>query len=415
MRKGFTLIELLVVIAIIAILAVVVVLTLNPAALLQQSRDSQRVSDMATLTSAINLYNTDQSGASSYSLGSASMSYMSIFDSSATSTAGDQCQGLSMPTAIAYSYHCAASSTYRMVNSTGWIPVNFQNISAGSPLGVLPVDPTNQTSSDLYYTYETNGNQWTLNSFFESSKYAKTMESSGGADPALDETGPGAGTLPDIGRGLVGYWPLDEGTGSTTIDWSGNGNNGTWSGTAAGTSGYYSPGHVWQWGGVFDGATTYVNIPDNAIFDGNIGTWILWFNISTPSAGNGYPLMIKAGNSASINGIVIDEYHGTIGYTVKNATTGVAGAATSYTTSTWHQVALTFNSGGTYNFYLDGSLINSQSTSTSFLITSSTQPLRLGKSVDPYWQVYLGLIGDVRIYNRTLSAAEIQELYNAER
>ena len=47
-KKGFTLIELLIVIAIIAILAVVVVLVLNPAELLRQSRDSQRLSDIST-------------------------------------------------------------------------------------------------------------------------------------------------------------------------------------------------------------------------------------------------------------------------------------------------------------------------------------------------------------------------------
>src|ERR1039458_7608646 len=96
-RKGFTLIELLVVIAIIAILAVVVVLTLNPAELLRQSRDANRVSDLATLNAAINIYNTDQSGASTYSLGAASTSNPSIYDPAATSTAGDQCQGLGMP------------------------------------------------------------------------------------------------------------------------------------------------------------------------------------------------------------------------------------------------------------------------------------------------------------------------------
>src|SRR5208337_1332087 len=60
-RKGFTLIELLVVIAIIAILAVVVILTLNPAELLRQSRDSNRVSDFATLKSALGLYGADVS------------------------------------------------------------------------------------------------------------------------------------------------------------------------------------------------------------------------------------------------------------------------------------------------------------------------------------------------------------------
>jgi len=79
-RRGFTLIELLVVIAIIAILAVVVVLTLNPAELLRQSRDANRVSDMATLTSALNLYLTDQGGGSGFSLGNASNTGISVPD-----------------------------------------------------------------------------------------------------------------------------------------------------------------------------------------------------------------------------------------------------------------------------------------------------------------------------------------------
>ncbi len=31
----------------------------------------------------------------------------------------------------------------------------------------------------------------------------------------------------DIAEGLVAYWPLDEGTGTTTVDASGTGNEGT--------------------------------------------------------------------------------------------------------------------------------------------------------------------------------------------
>jgi prepilin-type N-terminal cleavage/methylation domain-containing protein len=52
-RHDFTLIELLVVIAIIAILSVIVILTLNPAQLLMQARDSNRISDMSTLNDAL--------------------------------------------------------------------------------------------------------------------------------------------------------------------------------------------------------------------------------------------------------------------------------------------------------------------------------------------------------------------------
>ena len=142
LRSAFTLIELLVVIAIIAILAVVVVLTLNPAELLRQSRDSNRISDMAALNSVLGLYNTDQSGVSGFFLGSSSVVYVSIPDPAATTTAGTNCVTMGLPTLPAtYSYHCAASSTYRNVNGQGWIPVNLSSISAGTPISNFPIDP----------------------------------------------------------------------------------------------------------------------------------------------------------------------------------------------------------------------------------------------------------------------------------
>ncbi len=164
-HKGFTLIELLVVIAIIAILAVVVVLTLNPAQLLAQSRDANRLSDLATLNSAINLYNTDQSGASTYSLGLSSTTYVSLSDSSST------CGDLGGNFTTGGYFTCASSANYRNASSTGWIPINFNAISAGSPISSLPVDPTNSTSSNLYYSYQTNGTTFRLVATPESQKY----------------------------------------------------------------------------------------------------------------------------------------------------------------------------------------------------------------------------------------------------
>jgi prepilin-type N-terminal cleavage/methylation domain-containing protein len=168
-RQAFTLIELLVVIAIIAILAVVVVLTLNPAELLRQSRDSTRLSDFSTLTSALNLYNIDQSGSLGYSLGSSNVTYVSVPDPTATTTAGTDCSGLGFPSGGAF--HCAASSTFKNVNGTGWIPVNLSNISSGAPISNLPVDPVNTTSSNQYYTYQANGGTFKLRAVPESQKY----------------------------------------------------------------------------------------------------------------------------------------------------------------------------------------------------------------------------------------------------
>ncbi|HVV39360.1 MAG TPA: LamG-like jellyroll fold domain-containing protein, partial [Candidatus Paceibacterota bacterium] len=41
----------------------------------------------------------------------------------------------------------------------------------------------------------------------------------------------------------------------------------------------------------------------------------------------------------------------------------------------------------------------------------TNQPLRLGKSVDTYWQALAGSLDDVRVYNRVLSATEVRQLY----
>lgn len=176
--QGFTLIELLVVIAILAVLAVVVVLTLNPAGLLQESRDANRLSDLSTLVHAISLYQVDVMTAS---LGSASTTYISVFDPTATTTAGDQCQGLAMVTSSAFSWQCAAPKNYQSANGTGWLPVSFNLLSTGSPLGSLPVDPVNQTSSGHFYTYETNATQYEVTADLESTKYQLLEASDGGA------------------------------------------------------------------------------------------------------------------------------------------------------------------------------------------------------------------------------------------
>src|SRR3989337_4252217 len=58
-RKGFTLVELLIVITILVILGIFVILLINPAEILAKSRDSQRISDLATMKGAMQLFLTD--------------------------------------------------------------------------------------------------------------------------------------------------------------------------------------------------------------------------------------------------------------------------------------------------------------------------------------------------------------------
>ncbi|MDP3729466.1 MAG: type II secretion system protein, partial [bacterium] len=57
--RGFTLVELTIVIGILTILGSAAVILLNPAELYQRVRDSARISDLRTLSDAINLYTVE--------------------------------------------------------------------------------------------------------------------------------------------------------------------------------------------------------------------------------------------------------------------------------------------------------------------------------------------------------------------
>jgi prepilin-type N-terminal cleavage/methylation domain-containing protein len=172
-KTGFTLIELLVVIAIIAVLAVVVILTLNPAQLLAQARDSNRISDFATLKSSLSLYATDVNSTTPM-YGVAAYTGGGIFGLFTANT-GTSTATSSYNSAAAGNWGflggevAVASTTSRAVNGTGWIPVNLSAISSGAPISVLPVDPTDAGS--LMYIYAATSTTFKLASKMESSKY----------------------------------------------------------------------------------------------------------------------------------------------------------------------------------------------------------------------------------------------------
>ena len=179
-KKGFTLIELLVVIAIIAILSVVVILTLNPAELLRQSRDSNRISDMSVLKSAVSFYLVS---VPTPALGTSTWCYIGASSGNATSMAG--CM-VFFKTATSTGGGQVVSSTARTVDGTGWIPINFNAITAGgSPIGQLPIDPSNNDQVHFYaYTASTTGNVFKLDAHMESAKY-----SNGGSNDVVSTDG----------------------------------------------------------------------------------------------------------------------------------------------------------------------------------------------------------------------------------
>src|SRR5690348_13507790 len=129
--KGFTLIELLVVIAIIAILSIVVILTLNPAELLRQSRDSNRISDLSVTKSAISFYLASvTSPALNSPAGVATTSAVCYMDTTlANATTSLNC-GVFFQSMTGGAVSSTNYSLSTAVDGTGWIPINFSTSSA---------------------------------------------------------------------------------------------------------------------------------------------------------------------------------------------------------------------------------------------------------------------------------------------
>jgi len=165
--KAFTLIELLIVIGILAILATAVLLVINPVQLVKQSRDGNRMTEITQIDQALLLYQSF--GGSSSSMGSHNVVYISLPSNE------QDCGDLDLPDLVGgYVYACKPSSTYRNIDGTGWIPVDFTRIQSqvGALFSYLPIDLVNSSESNLYYTY-INGS-WALSATLESERYLST-------------------------------------------------------------------------------------------------------------------------------------------------------------------------------------------------------------------------------------------------
>ena len=176
MTRGFTLIELIIVIGIIAVLGTVSVLSLNPAQLFAQARDTTRMSDLATLQTALNLYMADVMPADLDGAGGAFICGTN-FGSSVVGAA-EQFAGTPV----------IAQAGVRTTGGLGWVPVNFGSMTGiSSPIATLPIDPTNTSANNLNYQYSCDNTAKTfeLDAVLESTKYApKMVNTADGGDAA---------------------------------------------------------------------------------------------------------------------------------------------------------------------------------------------------------------------------------------
>ena len=188
-KKGFTLIELLIVIGIVAILATITLLVLNPVEMLRKARDGKRISELKTISDAINL---SIAQIPPLNIGQNLYVYVSLPDSSLT------CNNHNLPdlAGSGRTYRCADQANYRRTDGSGWIPVNFDSLPS-KVLAILPIDPVNNNAnqSGLYYTYAPGS--WELNAKMESQKYQP-----GGQNDISLADGGDASALYEVGSNL---------------------------------------------------------------------------------------------------------------------------------------------------------------------------------------------------------------------
>jgi hypothetical protein len=197
---------------------------------------------------------------------------------------------------------------------------------------------------------------------------------------------------------LVGAWGFDEPTGATAVDGSGRGNNGTINGPVRSSAG--------KFGGAlsFDGVNDLVTIPDADTLDLTTGmTMEAWIR---PSAvGSAWrTVMLKEQPGSLIYSLYAGDGTGRAATDVfTNADKGLSGGS-ALATDTWTHLAATYD-GANLRLYVNG--VQAASKAVTGSIRASTGVLRIGGN-NIWGEWFAGLIDEVRLYNKALTATEIQ-------
>lgn len=234
-------------------------------------------------------------------------------------------------------------------------------------------------------------------------------------DIVINSSGLISGRVED---GIIGYWHFDEVTSTSAYDASGNGYTGT-----------ITNGPVWQSGTSckvagcidFDGDNDFVltGLPVSTV--GNVFTLSVWVKAdSFRSDGSGIGNRILTGwrSAASsrwtMGGTVTTGNVFAIGIT-NTSGSFIRSTGSTLSTGQWYHLAMTYD-GSRMIGYLNG--VQDISPTTVSIWTTTNSNVRIGiydegQSTQAARRAWDGIIDEIRIYNRALSADEIKAIYEA--
>lgn len=216
-----------------------------------------------------------------------------------------------------------------------------------------------------------------------------------------------------ITSGLLAWWKMDDGSGSSAADSSGNGNTGTLINSPTWTTGKINGGLQ-----LTSASSQYVDIVGSSGVADNLDNFTVccWFNMS------GGPveqmLVSKITNDTAAGWMILGGSGGQmLVFCVSGGGNyvGYDSTASTYADSNWHHIAFTFSGHNTIKLYMDGvaDLATPDTGGTwSSNNFSNANTIRIGNDASSDGVYYNGIIDDVRIYNRALSSVEISNIFN---
>ncbi len=208
---------------------------------------------------------------------------------------------------------------------------------------------------------------------------------------------------------LVAYYPLDEATGDTAVDASGNGHDGTRTGAAA----WVIPGYQG------DSAINIDGLPGSRValgtWDPSAGTgqlsislWVRWGGTNV----NDHQGLVGKRDAWNVDGLLFfteARNNGTIQIRNRNTTVATPAGVLTPFIGEWAHIAITFD-GTTATIYCNGA----EEASGAFAFDNKTDAaMAIGcthGANNGNAEVFKGDMDEVRIYNHALSAAEVQDL-----
>ncbi|MDO8688199.1 MAG: LamG domain-containing protein, partial [Dehalococcoidales bacterium] len=206
--------------------------------------------------------------------------------------------------------------------------------------------------------------------------------------------------------GLVALWRMNEASGATTIADSVGAHTGTINGATPGVAGKFGNALSFS-----SGSSNYVSVAHNADLNpGTTYTLAAWVN---PSSLPAYQAIITKDGYPDTMAYYLDLAGANVRFGYASGASGdaVTDTARTLTTGTWYYVAGTYD-GTNVRIYVDG-VSNSPTGKAWSSQATNTANLNIGKMRDSATEYFSGLIDEVAIYNRALSASELLAHYQA--